>query len=294
MEFEAEYERCRVMVEGALAACFTEQVPQKRLLEAMRYSLLAGGKRIRPVLALQFCKMVCGAAEPALPYACGIEMLHTYSLIHDDLPCMDNDDLRRGKPSCHKKFGEYTAVLSGDALQASAFHMLASAEGQTAQSRANACAVLSAAAGSLGMCGGQQLDMEGEGTSLTRAEVDAIHMGKTAALLEGACVLGLPAGGIPLGDKRVDAAHRYGAALGMAFQIRDDILNATADIEALGKPIGSDATRGKCTYVTLLGLPACARLVEEKTEEAKAVLSDTFQNPEFLTQLADALAQRIR
>ena len=183
VDFSAEYDRCRRMTEEALAGCFTEELPQRELLNAMRYSLLAGGKRIRPILTLQFCKAVCGRAEPALDFACGVEMLHTYSLIHDDLPCMDNDDLRRGKPTCHKVFGECTATLAGDALQSAAFARIAGAD-LPAWCRAEGCAVLAAAAGAYGMCGGQQLDMAGEGADLTLDDLPAIHDRKTAALLE--------------------------------------------------------------------------------------------------------------
>ena len=292
MDFHAEYERCRAMTEAALAECLAGAAPQRALLEAMRYSLLAGGKRIRPVLTLQCCKAACGAAEPALDYACAVEMLHTYSLIHDDLPCMDDDDLRRGKPTCHKVYGECTATLAGDALQAAAFARIAGAEGQSAQSRAAACAVLATAAGPYGMCGGQQLDREGEGRALTLDELAAIHDRKTAALLEGACVLGLLAGGVPLADSRTEAVRRYAKALGLAFQIRDDILDATSTTEALGKPVGSDAANEKHTYAALLGLSACEALVREKTAEAKAALDGALDGDEFLCALADALAER--
>ncbi len=292
MEYQKEYERCRAMAEDALDRCFQEALPQRRLLEAMRYSLLAGGKRIRPVLALQFCKAACGAAEPALGYACAVEMLHTYSLIHDDLPCMDNDDLRRGKPTCHRAFDEYTAVLAGDALQAAAFAKLAGAEGQSSRSRAAACAVLAEAAGAYGMCGGQQLDMEGEGRPLTAEELDRINTGKTAALLEAACVLGLLAAEVPPEDPRIGAARQYARALGLAFQIQDDILDATAGTEALGKPAGSDAVNGKHTYATLLGLEACVRLVGEQTETARDALEIFGENRSFLDWFSVWMAMR--
>lgn len=292
MDFHNEYGRCRLMIERELAECFLDDVPQRELLDAMRYSLLAGGKRIRPILTLECCRMVCGAAEPALDYACAVEMLHTYSLIHDDLPCMDNDDLRRGKPTCHKVYGDCTATLAGDALQTAAFARIAGAEGQPAESRANACAVLAAAAGAYGMCGGQQLDMEGEGHALRLADVTAIHERKTAALLECACVLGLLAGGVSLADPRTAAVRQYARALGLAFQIQDDILDATSTTEDLGKPVGSDAANEKSTYVTLLGLASCRNLVVEKTQEAKAALAQFGDAADFLCRLADALAER--
>ena len=292
VDFSAEYDRCRRMTEEALAGCFTEELPQRELLNAMRYSLLAGGKRIRPILTLQFCKAVCGRAEPALDFACGVEMLHTYSLIHDDLPCMDNDDLRRGKPTCHKVFGECTATLAGDALQSAAFARIAGAD-LPAWCRAEGCAVLAAAAGAYGMCGGQQLDMAGEGADLTLDDLAAIHDRKTAALLEGACLLGLLAGGADRTDPRWTAARRYAAELGLAFQIRDDILDATSSTEVLGKPVGSDAANGKRTYVALLGIEACEALVHEHTKAAKAALTGAFEAPGFLCALADELAGRV-
>ena len=219
-------------------------------------------------------------------------MLHTYSLIHDDLPCMDNDDLRRGKPTCHKVFGECTATLAGDALQSAAFARIAGAD-LPAWCRAEGCAVLAAAAGAYGMCGGQQLDMAGEGADLTLDDLAAIHDRKTAALLEGACLLGLLAGGADRTDPRWTAARRYAAELGLAFQIRDDILDATSSTEVLGKPVGSDAANGKRTYVALLGIEACEALVHEHTKAAKAaLLTGAFEAPGFLCALADELAGR--
>lgn len=292
MEFQAQYQKYLSLVEEALAGYFQENAAQKTLLDAMKYSLMAGGKRIRPVLALAFCEMACGEMEPALAYGCGVEMLHTYSLIHDDLPCMDDDDLRRGKPSCHKQFDECTATLAGDALQAYAFGTLAGAEGQTPQSRAHACLTLATAVGPFGMCGGQYLDMAGEGNILTVEELSAINEQKTAALLEAACVLGLLAGGVPLEDERMVAGRRYAQTLGLAFQLQDDILDATSTTEVLGKPVGSDAENQKNTYVALLGLSACEALVLEQTNRAKEALAGTFENSTFLCALADTLATR--
>ena len=181
-DYQLEYDGCRKAVEDALSACFTQEAPQRELLDAMRYSLLAGGKRIRPILALQFCKAACGDWKPALDYACAVEMLHTYSLIHDDLPCMDDDDLRRGRPTNHKVFGECSAVLAGDALQAAAFERVLTAPDLPADSRAAAAAVLARAAGAAeGICGGQYLDMSGEGHGLSLEDLTVIHTMKTAA-----------------------------------------------------------------------------------------------------------------
>ena len=186
MEFEREYRQAVGLVERELEDCFLGDAPQRELLDAMRYSLLAGGKRIRPVLVLKFCQALCGSMEPALDYACGVEMLHTYSLIHDDLPCMDNDDLRRGKPTCHKVYGECNAVLAGDALQAEAFRRIAASErsaGPAANGRA--CVILGEAAGAMtGICAGQYLDMSWQGRALGEEDLTQIHLWKTAALLK--------------------------------------------------------------------------------------------------------------
>ena len=294
MEYRAEYEQARLLVEGELERCFDMKAPQRELLDAMRYSLLAGGKRIRPVLVLKFCQALCGDMECALDYACGVEMLHTYSLIHDDLPCMDDDDLRRGKPTCHKVYGECNAVLAGDALQAEAFYRLASSERtQRPESNGQACAVLAEAAGAVsGICAGQYLDLAGEGKAMTLDELTRIHMWKTAALLKAACLLGLTAAPVAASPEQWQGAIRYAEELGMAFQIRDDMLDEESTTEELGKPVGSDAENEKVTFATLYGLEECRRLVKEHTEQAKAAIRGLFSNTEFLCRLADELADR--
>lgn len=285
-DYLREYEACRAQIEERLAGYFTERCPQAHLLEAMRYSLLAGGKRIRPVLTVKFCQAAGGRAEDALDFACGVEMLHTYSLIHDDLPCMDDDDLRRGKPSCHKKFGVTTATLAGDALQAAAFRTVLCGSG--ADPRA-AAALLAEAAGEMGMCGGQYLDTAAAGPR-TVEELTVIHRGKTAALLRAACQMGVCAA--PAAPGMLETAGRYAEALGMAFQIQDDILDATATTQALGKPAGSDAAKEKLTFAVLLGLPACRSLVQRYTDQAKNALRESFASCGFLCWLADKLAGR--
>ena len=236
--FALRMEEYRTMVEDLLdAQCVAADEPYARLLDAMRYSLTAGGKRLRPILTLEFCRLCGGDVHAALPVACGVELLHTYSLIHDDLPCMDDDDLRRGKPSNHKVFGEATAVLAGDALQALAFETVLSAP--LAPERALRCAqILTHAAGHAGICGGQQLDLEWEGRSLDRDELMAIHLRKTSALIRAACLMGVAAAGGTA--EQADAAQRYADALGLAFQIRDDMLDVIGDEATFGKPIGSD------------------------------------------------------
>lgn len=285
--YEAEYESCRKAVEERLDSFFRQECPQKELLDAMRYSLMAGGKRIRPVLTMQFCKAAGKPAEAALDFACGVEMLHTYSLIHDDLPCMDNDDLRRGKPTCHKVFGVTTATLAGDALQAAAFRMVLSVPNKAS---AQAAALLAEAAGEMGMCGGQYLDTVGDGKPHTEEELKTIHSGKTGALLRAACKMGVCAANGTA--EMLDAADRYAAALGMAFQIRDDILDETATTEQLGKPAGSDEANGKTTFLTLLGAAKCEQLVRAYTDEAKTALKGVFPDAGFLCWLAEQLAER--
>lgn len=292
MDYRAEYQAALALVEGELAGCFAEEGPQRKLLEAMRYSLLAGGKRVRPILTLKFCEALCGEMEPALDYACGVEMLHTYSLIHDDLPCMDDDDLRRGKPTCHVKYGEWLALLAGDALQAAAFERLASSGRTSPAANGRACAVLARAAGAAGMCGGQYLDLLDEGKRVDEGRISRIHRWKTSALLEGACLLGLTASTVEPTRSQWAAAERYARELGLAFQIRDDMLDVTSTAEELGKPIGSDADNGKATFVSLYGLEACGRLVEEHTRMAQESVTGAFRNTGFLCQLARSLAVR--
>lgn len=294
MDFMQAYRQAVRLVEEELEGCFREDGPQRGLLDAMRYSLLAGGKRLRPVLTLKFCQALCGSMEPALDYACGVEMLHTYSLIHDDLPCMDDDDLRRGKPTCHKVYGECTAVLAGDALQAEAFRRLAgSTRSAGAQANSRACAILGEAAGSLtGICAGQYLDMSGQGTVLDEIQLTRIHLWKTAALLRAACLLGLTASPTPHTQVQMAAAERYAQEVGIAFQIQDDLLDRESTTQQLGKPVGSDEGNGKCTFATLYGPQRCRQLVDEHTQRAKQAVERAFENSGFLCWLADWLAGR--
>ena len=288
--FALRMEEYRTMVEDFLdAQCVAADEPYARLLDAMRYSLTAGGKRLRPILTLEFCRLCGGDVHAALPAACGVELLHTYSLIHDDLPCMDDDDLRRGKPSNHKVFGEATAVLAGDALQALAFETVLSAP--LAPERALRCGqILTHAAGHAGICGGQQLDLEWEGRSLDRGELMAIHLRKTSALIRAACLMGVAAAGGT--TEQADAAQRYADALGLAFQIRDDMLDVISTESELGKPIGSDAREGKNTFMALYGLERCGVYVHELSEQAAAAVDGAFADSAFLQQLARSLADR--
>lgn len=287
-EFVRQYESCRTLIEERLERYFRAE-PMSRLAEAMRYSLLAGGKRIRPVIVLAFAKACGGSEEKALPAACAVEMLHTYSLIHDDLPCMDDDDLRRGKPTNHVVYGECLATLSGDALQAEAFGALAES-GLPGETVAAMVKILAAAAGLDGICLGQALDMAGEGQKLTLEEITAIHSLKTASMLVASALIGVTAAGG--NDAALEAARRYATALGLAFQVKDDILDCTEETEVLGKPAGSDERSNKTTFVTLFGIEECTRLVREKTSEAIEALNGHFANTEFLEALARNLEER--
>lgn len=259
------------------------------LIESMHYSLTAGGKRIRPTLVLEFCRISGGDVEKALPVACAIEMLHTYSLIHDDLPCMDNDDLRRGKPTNHVVYGECTATLAGDALQAEAFGTIARSE-LPAENKIACVEILADAVGSDGMCAGQYLDMVGESKRLTEEELEDINSRKTGALLIAACRMGVAAAGGS--GEMLEAAAHYGACVGAAFQIRDDILDVISTSEELGKPIGSDAQEHKNTYMALLGESKCMEMIEKLTNQAKSALCGAFDDTKFLCDLADSMVTR--
>ena len=285
-EFDARYEEYRQAVEAYLQGLFTGKPHWQDLYEAMRYSLLAGGKRIRPVLTLEFARLAGLDWHPALPVACALELAHTYSLIHDDLPCMDDDDLRRGKPTNHKVYGETLAVLAGDALQPEAFRLILTAPGLAAERRADCALILAEAAGADGMVAGQVIDtLHAPGTE---EELTEVHRLKTGAMIAGACKLGAAAAA---GDRELlAAAEEYGYQLGLGFQIRDDMLDVIGT-DAFGKPIGSDKEEGKVTFVDLLGLEGCDRAVLAATDRAKAAVT-AYDADGFLAALADSLAER--
>ena len=262
--------------------------PQKVLFDAMRYSLLAGGKRLRPVFVFDFCRMCGGDWQAAAPFAAAIEMVHTYSLIHDDLPCMDNDDYRRGKLTNHKVYGEANAVLAGDALLTAAFSYLAKAPFD-AQTRIEAVAVLSECAGELGMVGGQVLDIMSEQRELSEQEVLDIQRRKTGCLISAACALGVLAGGGT--DAQYDAACQFAAGLGLAFQIRDDMLDVIGNAEELGKAVGVDTVKN--TFVKLYGLEKCEEMVQKYTDYAIEGLK-AFEDPGFMQDLAEQLVSRTK
>lgn len=281
------------MTENALGKYIPPaECPQKSVIEAARYSLSAGGKRIRPALVMEFCR-VCGKSpETALPVACAIEMMHTFSLIHDDLPCMDDDDLRRGKPSCHKAFGEATALLAGDALAIMPFEVIAKAgldKTISAEAALKISALLAELSGFEGMIGGQTLDLEYENKQPPLSAIVDMYNMKTGALLEFCCIAGCIAAGAE--ESKQDAAGKFGRSIGLAFQITDDILDITADEKTLGKPIGSDSENGKYTYASAVGIDKARERVKQLTAEAKELLS-CFSDIGFLSELADTLAER--
>ena len=261
--------------------------PQKELFEAMEYSLLAGGKRLRPIFAFEFCR-ICGADwKMAAPFAAAVEMIHTYSLIHDDLPSMDNDDLRRGRPTNHKVYGEAMAILAGDALLTDAFAVAATAQLAQPQDMAFAISVLSECAGSLGMVGGQVLDICSEQRECTEEEILNIQSRKTGALINAACVLGVIAAGGT--EEQIDAAASFAGALGIAFQIRDDMLDVIGTKDEMGKGVGTDEVKN--TFVRLYGLEKCEELVRKYTEVALSAL-EAFEDPGILPELAASLTDR--
>ena len=262
--------------------------PQQTLFEAMRYSLLAGGKRLRPIFVFDFCDMCGGNWKDATTFAAALEMVHTYSLIHDDLPCMDNDDYRRGMLTSHKKFGEATAVLAGDGLLTAAFQFVSKAP-FSAETRIKAVSVLAECAGELGMVGGQVLDMQSETRQCTREEVIAIQSRKTGALIKAACVLGVLAG--QGSEAQVAAAEAFASELGLAFQIRDDMLDVIGNAEELGKAVGVDAVKN--TFVQLYGLETCDQMVKDHTNAAIAAL-EAFSDHTFMSHLSGELTGRTK
>ncbi|MGI5856687.1 MAG: polyprenyl synthetase family protein [Candidatus Merdivicinus sp.] len=267
---------------------YVPEMPYRSVAEAMAYSAEAGGKRLRPMLVLEFCRLVGGDPAKALPFACAVEMIHTYSLIHDDLPCMDDDDLRRGRPSCHKQFGEATALLAGDGLLTKAFGVLAEAE-LPAETVAAAVRTLSAFAGPEGMVAGQMIDLINEKTPPAASVLELTYRLKTSALLQASCRLGVLAGGGT--EVQVQQAGEYAYHLGMAFQIIDDILDVTGDTAVLGKPVGSDASNGKVTFVTLQGLDGARRLAAQYSRNALQALS-AFAGSEELSAMTEQLLSR--
>ena len=263
---------------------------QSKIYEAMEYSLYAGGKRLRPVLMIETAKMCGGNAEAVLPFACAMEMIHTYSLIHDDLPAMDNDDLRRGMPTSHKKFGEAMAILAGDSLLNKAFEITSSVKDIEPSLVLRAISMLSNSSGTEGMIGGQVVDIESEGKEIELSELKYLHLLKTGAIIRSSCTIGAVLSGAS--EEEIKAVDDFASSLGVAFQIRDDILDCTGTVEELGKPIGSDEAEDKNTYVKLLGLEKSKELVAEYSQKAISALDVFGDRAEFLKWLADYLINR--
>ena len=276
-------------INEALISFLPEAVDgQQEVVRAMRYSIENGGKRLRPVLVIEFCKACGGDVESAMPFACAVEYVHTYSLIHDDLPCMDDDDLRRGMPSCHVKFGEATALLAGDALLTHAFECLASAE-LSDETIASAVMLLAQNAGVGGMLGGQVLDLKYESGDPSIHDLLSVHKLKTGALISAACLLGCIAAGA--NEEQLAAASNFAYNLGVAFQIKDDLLDVVGDESILGKHVGSDEENDTTTYVTMVGVDKAELDVENLTANAIKFLNE-FDNNEFLKALARYLVTR--
>ncbi len=264
--------------------------PQSEVYEAMRYSLMAGGKRLRPILMLEVARLFDKDWENVKEFACALEMIHTYSLIHDDLPAMDNDDLRRGMPTNHIKFGESTAILAGDALLNKAFEVALTAKHLDSEVLIKALQVLSHSSGTEGMIGGQIVDIASEGKDVSIETLKYIHSLKTGAIIRSACVIGAVISGAS--EMEINAIDEFATNLGIAFQIRDDILDVTGNAEELGKPIGSDMDLNKSTYVSLCGIDKSIELVKEYSDKAKYALNDFGDKSEFLNKFTDFLINR--
>ncbi len=292
MDYQTQYDFYLQMLDTRLptlaSACFDER---SKVGEAALYSLLAGGKRTRGVLTLAVCALLGGSMDAAIHFACAVEMLHCYSLIHDDLPCMDNDDYRRGKPSCHKAYGEDTALLAGDALLTGAFAVLA-ATPTSGEAIAKAVAVLAQSAGAKGMIWGQELDLHFETVQANEAQLQEIHRNKTGMLINAAVQLGAIAADADAQKRTV--LEEYAFSIGLCFQILDDILDVTSTAQTLGKPIGSDVQNNKTTFVTLYGLAASQEKAKNLTENALALLAQNFKahDTAFLCALTNALSNR--
>ena len=289
MSFEQRTKEYRTFLETYLRQFYEpfHGEPQEKLFSAMEYSLLGGGKRIRGICALEFCRMCCGDWMRAAPFAAAIEMIHTYSLIHDDLPCMDNDDFRRGRPTNHRVYGEGIATLAGDALLTDAFLLASTAKLPNPEDMADAIGLMAECAGSLGMVGGQVLDIMSQDRELTEQEVLDIQTRKTGKLISAACCLGVIAGGGT--PEQFDGAAKFAAGLGLAFQIRDDMLDVIGTQEEMGKGVGTDGEKN--TFVRLYGLEKCEDLVKTYTQYALDSLQ-VFPDSGFIQELAQSLTAR--
>ena len=291
MEYKEQYQQYLARAQAALEKACERFLPEESVVcRAARYSLLGGGKRIRAVLVLSVCDMLDGDLLAAEQFAAAVEMLHCYSLIHDDLPCMDNDDLRRGRPSCHKAFDEATAMLAGDVLLTEAFEAVAKAPAEPSVC-VRAAQALSAGAGSRGMVYGQELDLKYEALAATEEQLRLIHRNKTGALINAAIQMGAAAAGAS--EEQCRVLERYAYGIGLVFQIVDDVLDVTSTPEQLGKPIGSDSENGKTTFATLYGVEGAMALAQRVNEKTCSALRETFgEKSAFLEQLAQQLLTR--
>lgn len=296
MDFRTELDRLGKLVNGALEGyAAIGNTPQADIYKAMRYSLMAGGKRLRPVLALTVCTLLDGDMEDVMPYACGLEMIHTYSLIHDDLPAMDNDDFRRGSPTSHKVFGEAMAILAGDALLNRAFEVMLGyslEKGDKLESRLKAIGTIAAAAGAEGMIGGQVVDLQSEGRPISGETLEYMHRCKTGALISAAVLSSAVLCGA--GKSEFDALGKYASCLGLAFQIKDDILDVEGTQEMMGKAAGSDTSNQKSTFVTLYGLDESKKRLRKATADALGSLEIFGGKAGFLRMLAEYVESRDR
>ncbi len=278
------------LVEQAISAYYdTDDEDTSVLTSAEKYSLFAGGKRIRPFLTIEFCRMLGGDIRAALPFACAVEMIHTYSLIHDDLPCMDNDDMRRGKPTNHRVFGYSTALLAGDSLLTRAFGCIASNSYVDGDARSDAVSVLSSYAGACGMVGGQIIDLEGEKKQLNRDTLVKLHSMKTGALISAAALLGVIAAGYKIESSEAKAAKTYAESIGLAFQIIDDIIDVNATEEIAGKSVGSDTQ--KTTFMTYFDVEEAKDIAARLTADSMSAISE-YDNSHILTDFAVYLLER--
>ena len=290
---KAEWEKRRALVEeGLVRELRTDEAFDARLAESMEYSLTAGGKRLRPILLMAAADAAGGRGEDYLTSACAVEMIHTYSLIHDDLPAMDDDDYRRGKLTNHKVYGAGLATLAGDALLTMAFELLARQQGVPAETMLRVVREISEAAGANGMVGGQALDLASEGKRIDMDTLRRMHMAKTGALFRASVRSGAILGGAD--ETQLAALTEYAEAFGLAFQITDDILDVTGDAAAIGKPVGSDERNHKSTYVTLTSLEEAKRLAREAADRAHEALAPLGGKAAFLDELAEYLVTRDR
>lgn len=279
------------LTEKALGNYYAEEDEDlKVILDSEKYSVFAGGKRIRPFLAIEFCKLFGGDVSMVLPLACAVEMIHTSSLIHDDLPCMDNDDLRRGKPTNHKVFGEANALLAGDALLIRAFEVLSTSSLSGEQFR-HAVAALSCAAGDFGMIGGQIMDINSENKEISLEKLHKLHRKKTGALIKVSALLGCLAAGLDWNSEQAQAACKYAEHVGLSFQIIDDILDVVGDGELMGKNIGTDANLGKTTFMSYYSVDEAREYAQRLTAEAISAIAD-YEGSEILTDFAAYLLDR--